>query len=84
VAGHTDDRPVHRSRYKDNWWLSVARAVRVVEFLQKQGVPPQNLSAAGFSQYQPVANNASPEGRKQNRRIEITLLPSIPRQLLGK
>ncbi|MCD6497103.1 MAG: OmpA family protein [Deltaproteobacteria bacterium] len=82
VAGHTDDKPIHRSKFRNNWWLSSARAVQVVDFLQKQGVPPQNLSAAGFSQYQPVSSNATGAGRKQNRRIEITLLPSIPRQLL--
>ncbi len=82
VAGHTDDRPVKRSRYKDNWALSTARAVTVVRFLQEQGVPPENLSAAGFSQYQPVASNATPDGRRQNRRIEITLLPTIPRGIL--
>ena len=82
VAGHTDNEPIRSRRYKSNWSLSAARAVKVVRFLQKQGVPPKNLSAAGFSQFQPVALNKTDEGKRQNRRIEITLLPSIPQQLM--
>jgi chemotaxis protein MotB len=84
VAGHTDDRPMRSRRYKSNWELSTARAVAVVKFLQKRGVNPSNLSAAGFSQYQPVARNKKRSGRRQNRRIEITLLPSIPKQLVNE
>ena len=82
VAGHTDNIPCKRSRFENNWDLSAARAVQVVTFLEKEGVPGKNLSAAGFSQHQPVARNASPDGRKSNRRIEISLLPSIPSQLI--
>lgn len=82
VAGHTDNRPIRRAAYKNNWELSAARAVQVVTFLKKHGMNSRNLSAAGFSQYQPVARNSTPGGRRMNRRIEITLLPSIPSQLL--
>lgn len=82
VAGHTDNEPIRSRRFKSNWDLSAARAVKVVQFLQKQGVSPKNLSAAGFSQYQPVAQNETKEGKKQNRRIEISILPSIPQQLM--
>lgn len=82
VAGHTDDQPVKRSAFKNNWELSAARAVQVVMFLSKNGVPAKNLSAAGFSQYQPVATNRSGPGRQMNRRIEISLLPAIPSQLI--
>lgn len=84
VAGHTDNQPIKKADFASNWELSAARAVEVVRFLQSQGVPPSSLSAAGFSEYQPVARNKSGWGRQRNRRIEITLLPSIPSQLLEK
>ena len=80
VAGHTDNVPLRRRR-DDNWSLSTERAVRVVRLLAKNGVPGKNLSAAGFSQHQPVANNRTRKGKALNRRIEITLLPVIPPQV---
>lgn len=82
VAGHTDNEPIRSRRFRSNWDLSSARAVQVVQFLQKQGVSPNNLSAAGFSEYQPVAQNETEEGKSHNRRIEITILPSIPKHLM--
>lgn len=81
VAGHTDNVPTHRRRYKDNWNLSAARAAKVVRLLQKHGVPGKNLSAAGFGQFQPIASNRTRAGKALNRRIEITLLPVIPPQV---
>jgi chemotaxis protein MotB len=84
VAGHTDNKPIRFSKYRTNWDLSVARALQVVKYLQKQGVSPRSLSAGGFSQYQPVASNRTVRGRKVNRRIEISLLPSIPKHLLKR
>lgn len=77
VAGHTDNVPVHHSRYRSNWELSVARALRVVEFLQKSGMDPHHLAAAGFSEFDPVADNATEEGRAKNRRIEIIVMPKV-------
>jgi chemotaxis protein MotB len=78
VAGHTDNVPIGKgSKFKSNWELSTARAVTVVEFLQENGVKPTNLSAAGYSEYQPAASNKSEEGQAQNRRIEITLMPNL-------
>jgi chemotaxis protein MotB len=79
VAGHTDDRPLGRkSKYKDNWALSTARAVEVVNYMIKEGeMPAERLSAAGWADQLPVAANADEDGRKQNRRIEIVLLPNI-------
>lgn len=84
VAGHTDNEPIRKSKFASNWDLSAARAVQVVKFLQEKGVPAGNLSAAGFSQYQPVARNTAEWGRRRNRRIEISLLPSIPSRLLDE
>ena len=79
VQGHTDDVKIGgalRDRYPTNWELSAARATAVVRFLQERGeVGPQRLTASGFSFYKPVASNETEEGRKQNRRIEIMLIP---------
>ena len=77
VAGHTDNVPIKSSAYKSNWALSTARAVTVVEFLQENDVKPKFLSAAGYSEYQPEASNKTEEGKAQNRRIEITLMPDL-------
>ena len=60
-------------RYPSNWELSAARAINVSRYLQKQGIEPAHLSAAAFGEFKPVADNATPEGRAKNRRIEIVL-----------
>lgn len=79
IEGYTDNVKLGarlRQRYPTNWELSTARATNVVRYLQdKVGVDPRMLSAAGLSEYKPVASNETPEGRAQNRRIEIVLLP---------
>lgn len=77
VAGHTDNVPIHNDRFASNWELSSARALRVVHFLMGAGANAAMLSAAGYSEVDPVADNTSPEGRKRNRRTEITLQPNI-------
>jgi chemotaxis protein MotB len=77
IAGHTDDVPIHNDRFSSNWELSSGRALRVVHFLIGEGADESMLSAAGYSQVDPVAANTSPEGRKKNRRTEITLQPNI-------
>jgi len=79
VEGHTDDVPIGLAlmdRYPTNWELSAARAIGVVRFLQEKGwLEPERLSAAAYSYYRPVASNDTAEGRRQNRRIEIVLVP---------
>lgn len=77
VAGHTDDEPIRFSGFASNWELSAERALRVVEFLVRSGMKPTALSAAGYGEFDAVRPNDSPENRAQNRRIEITLQPSI-------
>jgi chemotaxis protein MotB len=77
IAGHTDNIPIHSHRYRSNWELSTARAVTVTRFLAEQGVTRERLSAAGHAETQPVASNETPEGRQQNRRIEIVLMPNL-------
>lgn len=79
VEGHTDNVGVGKSLqniYPTNWELSTARATAVVRFLQdKAGIQPERLSAVGYSYYKPIADNDTEEGRAQNRRIEIILVP---------
>jgi chemotaxis protein MotB len=79
VEGHTDEvqiGPALLDRFPTNWELSTARATAVVRFLQEKGnIEPERLTASGFSFYRPVATNDTPEGRKENRRIEIILVP---------
>jgi chemotaxis protein MotB len=78
IEGHTDAIPISGSlaqRYPTNWELSAARAINVARYLQKQAINPAQLSAAGFGEFKPVADNATVEGRAKNRRIEIVLVP---------
>lgn len=77
VAGHTDNVPIRSRRFKSNWELSTARAVNVVKFMAENGIDSRRLSAAGYSEYDPVGDNTTDEGKMLNRRIEITLMPSI-------
>jgi len=72
VEGHTDDVPIHSSRYNSNWELSSSRSLSVVQLLSKQtGIQPQNMSAVGYGEYRPLVPNTSPENRAKNRRIQI-------------
>jgi chemotaxis protein MotB len=77
VAGHTDDEPIRFSGFVSNWELSTQRALEIVAFLVKTGMPPEALSAAGYAEFDPVSPNDTPEGKAKNRRIEITLQPNI-------
>ena len=77
VVGHTDSSPLKGSIYKDNWELSTARALTVVRVLVTAGMKAQNLIPAGEGENDPVASNASTDGKQRNRRIEIILLPAI-------
>lgn len=77
VEGHTDDIPIKNPRFKDNWDLSVSRAVVVVRLLEKYGVNPTRMTAAGRGEFVPVANVAplNAETRAQNRRTEFIITP---------
>ncbi|MFL6566997.1 MAG: OmpA family protein [Burkholderiales bacterium] len=77
VVGHTDNVPIGKTmqtQFASNWELSAARATTVVRFLEAAGVPPDRLAASGRAAYSPVASNDDPDGRRRNRRIEITLI----------
>lgn len=77
VAGHTDNQPIRTSQFKNNWYLSTARANSVVQAMIKDGFPAKNLAAAGYAEFDPVAPNDTEAGREQNRRIEIILVPNL-------
>lgn len=75
VEGHTDNTPIRTDRFASNWELSTARATRVVAyFVASAGIPADRLSAAGYSEFHPRADNASPDGRARNRRVDIVIL----------
>jgi len=75
IEGHTDDVPIHTPRFANNWELSTARATELIQLLiTKYGIPPSHLSAAGYGEFHPVAENSTPEGRAQNRRLDVVIL----------
>lgn len=76
IEGHTDNVPIKHSGWKSNWELSTARAVSVLHYLaDHQALAPERLSATGYGEYHPVASNETSEGRQENRRVEIVILP---------
>jgi len=77
VAGHTDNKPIKSGKFRDNWELSTQRALVVVDLMIKSGMDAKRLSAAGYADVLPVAPNDTDDGRKQNRRIEIVLVPNL-------
>lgn len=77
IEGHTDTVPI-KGRFQDNWDLSVGRSTAVLRILTKDyHVDPNRFTASGRSQYEPVADNATAEGRAKNRRTEIILAPKL-------
>jgi chemotaxis protein MotB len=84
VAGHTDDVPIKTSMYPSNWELSTARALKVIHYLEDKGVSSAQLAATGYAEVDPVASNSTAAGRKQNRRLEITLQPNITEVVRAK
>ena len=73
VDGHTDVRPINNPQFKNNWELSAARAISVVQYLISKGVSPQRLVAAGFGEFQPIEPDKTEEAYARNRRIELKL-----------
>lgn len=75
IEGHTDNMPIHNSRYDSNWDLSTARATEIIKlFISKYGIAPDRLSAAGYGEYYPAASNDTPSGRAMNRRVDLVIL----------
>jgi chemotaxis protein MotB len=76
VEGHTDNVPIHTDQFQSNWELSAARATRMTRiFVVDHNFAPHRLSASGYAEFHPVASNSTPDGRSQNRRVDIIVLP---------
>jgi chemotaxis protein MotB len=73
VEGFTDDQPIRTSQYPTNWELSSARSASIVRMLAMEGVNPGRLASVGYGEFQPVANNATVEGRARNRRVVLVV-----------
>ncbi len=75
VEGHSDDVPIHNAQFNSNWDLSTGRAMAVaMMLLEDNRFDPKRLSIAGYGQYHPAASNATPEGRRANRRVDIVVV----------
>lgn len=75
IEGHTDNVPIHTPQIASNWELSTARSTELVRLLiVRYRFSPERLSAAGYAQYHAIASNATPQGRAQNRRVDLVIL----------
>lgn len=75
VEGHTDNIPISTAQFPSNWELSTARATNGLKYLLKNfDVDPNKISATGYAEFRPIADNAAPEGRAKNRRVDIVML----------
>lgn len=75
VEGHSDNQPIHNDQFRSNWELSAARAMNVLLLLvDDAGFDPRNISASGYGEYRPVADNATAEGRRMNRRVDLVVV----------
>ncbi len=75
IEGHTDNVPIHSAQFHSNWELSTARATNVVHYLvDYYEFEPDKISATGYGEHRPVADNDSEAGRRKNRRVDIVLL----------
>ncbi|MDZ7772887.1 MAG: flagellar motor protein MotB [Balneolaceae bacterium] len=84
IQGHTDDRPIRPAPgrlYQSNWELGAARATSVLEFLvDNSSIAAVNFKASTYSEYRPRATNDTPEGRSDNRRVELNVRYYVPQQ----
>jgi chemotaxis protein MotB len=82
VEGHTDNTPIRTAQFPSNWELSTARANHVLQYLLADAqIQPMRLSAAGYSEYRPIGDNATLEGRAANRRVDLVILGAAAQQL---
>jgi len=78
VEGHTDNAPISTPLFPSNWELSGARAASVVRLFIDTGVDPRRLTASGYAEQRPVADNATTDGRQRNRRVAINMESKTP------
>ena len=75
IEGHTDSFPIKSKKYSSNWELSTARATSVIDYLvESKRINPRRLSAVGYGEFVPIAENTSNSGRTKNRRVDIIIL----------
>lgn len=77
VEGHTDSVPISSRQFPSNWELAAARALTVVKTMVESGMNPAHVSGASYAEFKPAASNETNEGKAQNRRIEIVLVPDL-------
>lgn len=78
LEGHTDNMPIHNDHFKNNWELSSARSIAVLEILtDKFNVPMQRLAVSGYADVAPIASNDNEEGRARNRRVDVIILSTL-------
>lgn len=79
VVGHTCTTPIRRAetlaRFRDNWYLSAGRAIRIMQLFGSKGVESTRLGVMGYGEYRPIADNTSEAGKARNRRVEVYLVP---------
>jgi chemotaxis protein MotB len=75
IEGHTDNIPIHTAQFDSNWELSTTRATRLTRIFVTDNFAPYRMSASGYAEFHPVAPNDTAEGRGQNRRVDIIVLP---------
>ncbi len=84
VEGHTDNVPIHSSKYEDNNVLSMYRALAVANYMRDTTtLDPAYIKSSGRGEYVPIADNATPEGRARNRRVEIKIYNSYNSNVSG-
>jgi len=76
VEGFTDNNPIRTPKFPSNWELSAARAASVVHLLNRYGVEPSRMSAIGYGEFKPIADNSTESGRQKNRRVVLVVLGS--------
>jgi len=81
VEGHSDNQPIHNSQFRNNWELSTARAMTVLQILvDDAGFDPTKVSVSGYAQYRPIADDSTPDGRRMNRRVDLVVVGTAPSQ----
>ena len=77
LEGHTDARPIHNSRFQNNWQLASARSIAMLELLRDRfQIPTSRMAVAGYADNVPADTNDTEEGRAHNRRVDLVLLSS--------
>ncbi|HEX4227953.1 MAG TPA: flagellar motor protein MotB [Bryobacteraceae bacterium] len=77
LEGHTDNQPIHNDRFNNNWELSSARSIAMLQMMATRfKIPVQRLAVAGYADVEPVASNETEDGRARNRRVDVVILSS--------